>query len=196
MPQADLPSGVNLVVEVRTGNTPTPDSTWSAWSAVSNGGAVPNADARYLQYRVSLNIPSGQTVRLPVGFNIDVTSVANTDAHEPNKNDQIASLPQVSAPVLKGIAAPVNVGTVGNQGVSPNEPLVSNDVYNAGSGKIWSSLSWTTAGLPSGETLVVEVRTGNTPTPNDGNSSPWTAVANGADIVTPGQYLQYRGTRC
>ena len=129
---------------------------------------------------MSLNIPSGQTVRLPVEFDIDVTSVANTEAHEPMATDRVAPLPTASAPVLTGIP-----------GVSPSAPSVSPDVYNAGSGKIWSSLSWTTAGLPSSATLVVEVSTGNTPTP-DKTWSPWTAVANGADIVTPGQYLQYR----
>ncbi|MGO9598661.1 MAG: DUF4082 domain-containing protein, partial [Isosphaeraceae bacterium] len=192
VPQADLPSGVNLVVQVRTGNTKTPDSTWSAWTAVSNGQPVPNAGARYLQYQVSLNIPSGQTVHLPVSFEIDVTSVANTDAHAPNKNDQVASLPQVSAPVLGGISAPVNVGNVGNSGVSPTGGLVSADVYNAGQGKTWQSLSWTAASLPSGATLIVEVSTGNTTTPNDGTWSPWTAVANGADILVPGRYLRYR----
>ena len=41
VPKADMPSGVNPVVEVRTGNTAMPDSTWSAWTAVANGGAVP-----------------------------------------------------------------------------------------------------------------------------------------------------------
>ena len=86
MPKADLPPGVKLVVEVRTGNTPTPDSTWSAFVAVNHGDAVPKADARYLQYRVSLNIPAGKSVRLPIPFNIDVTSVANTEAHEPNED--------------------------------------------------------------------------------------------------------------
>ena len=101
--------------------------------------------------------------------------------------DRVASLPTASAPVLTG-SAPVLTGI---PGMLPTKPSVSPDVYNAGSGKIWSSLSWTTAGLPSGATLVVEVSTGNTPTP-DKTWSPWTAVANGADIVTPGQYLQYR----
>ena len=184
VPKADLPPGVNLVVEVRTGNTPTPDSTWSAFAEVNHGDAVPKADARYLQYRVSLNIPpSGQTVRLPVGFEIDVTSVANTKAHEPKGTDRVASLPTASAPV-----SPVLTGI---PGMSPTKPSVSPDVYDAGQGMTWQSLSWTTASLPSGATLVLEVSTGNTPTP-DRTWSAWTAVANGGDILVPGQYLQYR----
>ena len=166
VPKADLPSGVNLVVQVRTGNTATPDSTWSAWTAVANGGAVPNAGARYLQYRVSLNIPSGQTVRLPVGFDIDVTSVASTQPHASTKNDRVASLPTASGPVLTGIP-----------GMSPTKPSVSPVVCDAGQGMTWQSLSWTTASLPSGATMVLEVSTGDTSTP-DRTWSSWTPVAN------------------
>ena len=139
--KADLPTGVSLDVQVRTGNTPNlNDGTWSLWTAVNHGDAVPNANARYLQYQVSLSIPPGQTVQMPVDFEIDVTSVANTKAHESTNNDQVTSLPTVSAPVLAGIAAPV---TAGDSGVPPTEPLVSDNVYDAGQGNVWQSLSWT-----------------------------------------------------
>ena len=167
VPKADLPPGVKLVVEVRTGNTPTPDSTWSAFVEVHHGDAVPKADARYLQYSVSLDIPPSKAVRLPVPFEIDLTSVANTKAHEPKGTDRVASLPTASAPVLTG-----------TPGISPTEPSMSPDVYDAGQGMTWQSLSWTTASLPSGATLVLEVSTGDTPTP-DRTWSAWTAVANG-----------------
>ena len=180
VPKADLPPGVKLVVEVRTGNTPTPDSTWSAFVEVHHGDAVPKADARYLQYSVSLDIPPSKAVRLPVPFEIDLTSVANTKAHEPKGTDRVGSLPTASAPVLTGIP-----------GMSPTEPSVSPDVYDAGQGMTWQSLSWTTASLPSGATMVLEVSTGDTSTP-DRTWSAWTAVANGGDIPVPGRYLQYR----
>ena len=178
--RADLPPGVKLVVEIRTGNTPTPDPTWSAFAKVNQGDGIKKADARYLQYRVSLDIPPSKAVRLPVPFEIDLTSVANTEAHEPKGTDRVASLPTASAPVLTGIP-----------GMSPTEPSVSPDVYDAGQGMTWQSLSWTTASLPSGATMVLEVSTGDTPTP-DRTWSAWTAVANGGDIPVPGQYLQYR----
>ena len=187
--KADLPTGVSLDVQVRTGNTPNPnDGTWSLWTAVNHGDAVPNANARYLQYQVSLSIPPGQTVQMPVDFEIDVTSVANTKAHESTNNDQVTSLPTVSAPVLAGIAAPV---TVGDSGVPPTEPLVSDNVYDAGQGNVWQSLSWTAPSLPSNATLVVEVSTGYTATP-DRTWSAWTPVSNGGDLLVPGEYLQYR----
>ncbi len=51
---ADLPPDATLVLEVSNGNTPTPDSTWSPWAVVSNGGSVASPTARYLRYRVRL----------------------------------------------------------------------------------------------------------------------------------------------
>jgi hypothetical protein len=51
---ASLPAGTTLTVQVRYGNTATPDSTWSAWTSVSNGGSVSAGSTRYVQYRVIL----------------------------------------------------------------------------------------------------------------------------------------------
>ncbi len=48
-----VPSGATLSVSVRTGNTPTPDGTWGAFTPVANGGPV-GATGRYLQYQVSM----------------------------------------------------------------------------------------------------------------------------------------------
>ncbi|MGB3478432.1 MAG: T9SS type A sorting domain-containing protein [bacterium] len=49
------PSGTAVLVWVRTGNTPTPDQSWSEWKSVSNGGSIPaNLKARYIQYKARL----------------------------------------------------------------------------------------------------------------------------------------------
>jgi len=185
VPKADLPPGVRLVVEVRTGNTPTPDPTWSAFSVVNHGDAVPNPHAnphnphtRYLQYRVSLNIPPGKSLLLPIPFDIDITSAANSQAHGPSRTDRVESSP-VSAPVLAG-----------NAGVSPTKPFESPEVQDAGQAATWKSVSWT-ADLPPGATLVVEISTGNTLKP-DRSWSAWLAASNGGEISTPARYLRYR----
>ncbi len=47
------PSGTSLDIQVRTGNTPVPDGTWSAFSSIINGGSVGNY-TRYLQYRANI----------------------------------------------------------------------------------------------------------------------------------------------
>ena len=49
-----IPSGTALAVSVRTGNTATPDGTWSGFSPLTTSGAQVAATARYLQYRVTL----------------------------------------------------------------------------------------------------------------------------------------------
>ncbi len=48
------PAGTNVTVQVRTGNTQTPDASWSGWTAVANGGTVPGGPTRFIQYSIAL----------------------------------------------------------------------------------------------------------------------------------------------
>jgi hypothetical protein len=47
------PAGTSIVVSVRMGDTPVPDGTWTAFTPVTAGSAIPGL-SRYLQYRVTL----------------------------------------------------------------------------------------------------------------------------------------------
>jgi hypothetical protein len=49
---ANIPAGTTITVQTRSGNTATPDGTWSSWAAVVNGGTVASPSGRYLQYRI------------------------------------------------------------------------------------------------------------------------------------------------
>jgi methionine-rich copper-binding protein CopC len=49
-----LPAGTSIQVETSSGDTATPDGTWSAWSQVTDGGAITSPPARYLRYRITL----------------------------------------------------------------------------------------------------------------------------------------------
>jgi methionine-rich copper-binding protein CopC len=49
---ASVPAGTQLIVLTRTGNTATPDGTWSNWAVDTNGGTVASPAGRYLQYMV------------------------------------------------------------------------------------------------------------------------------------------------
>jgi hypothetical protein len=53
---ATLPAGTSLTVQTRSGNTSTPDASWSSWSTAyaSSGAAVSSPSSRYLQYQVTL----------------------------------------------------------------------------------------------------------------------------------------------
>ena len=50
---ADTPAGTGVAISVRTGNTPTPDGSWTGFTPIANGGSI-GANARYVQYRAQL----------------------------------------------------------------------------------------------------------------------------------------------
>ena len=55
--RANLPEGTHVWVESRSGNTPEPDDTWSAWSSghvLATGEQLTSPAARYVQSRVNL----------------------------------------------------------------------------------------------------------------------------------------------
>ncbi|NPV60778.1 MAG: hypothetical protein HPY75_14105, partial [Actinobacteria bacterium] len=56
-----VPAATTAELRVRTGNTPVPDGSWSAWTAVTNGGAVPGGPTRYIQYMVVLHSAGAAT---------------------------------------------------------------------------------------------------------------------------------------
>jgi parallel beta-helix repeat protein len=68
---ASQPAGTSLIVETSSGNTATPDSTWSAWTAASNGRAVASPPARYLRYRVRM-ATTDPTVS-PILYDLSIT---------------------------------------------------------------------------------------------------------------------------
>ena len=69
---ADVPSGTTLAVQVRSGSTSTPDTTWTPWFTITGNGAAipPNVSAsRYLQYTLTLTGSGGATpVVRAIGF--------------------------------------------------------------------------------------------------------------------------------
>ena len=89
----------SLAVETRTGNTATPDPTWSAWSAgISAGSLVPSPAGRYLQLRARwANDPDAELSDVVIPFVTEnlraiVTDIVATPrgAHE-SKEGVVAS---------------------------------------------------------------------------------------------------------
>ncbi len=56
---ADVPAGTTMAIGVRSGDTPVPDATWSAFRVVPGSGMSMNASGRYLQFRVVLTWKPG-----------------------------------------------------------------------------------------------------------------------------------------
>jgi titin len=65
---ANVPANTTLTVQTRSGNSPSPDATWSAWTTVANGQTVSNPAGRYFQYRLILTSTSAS--QTPVLFDI------------------------------------------------------------------------------------------------------------------------------
>ena len=67
---ANAPAGTSVALLVRTGPTPVPDGSWSAFAPVAHGGDIPTV-GRYAQYRADLTTtstsvtPTLSSVRLP-----------------------------------------------------------------------------------------------------------------------------------
>jgi sugar lactone lactonase YvrE len=62
--QAAAASGARVEISTRSGNTRTPDDTWSTWSAPypnSDGSSIASPRARYLQWRAVISAPKGES---------------------------------------------------------------------------------------------------------------------------------------
>jgi predicted GH43/DUF377 family glycosyl hydrolase len=75
-----LPPGTNITLETRSGNTPTPDASWSPWSAEmwdESGSPINSPRSIYIQYRATFT--TGDRYRTPilseVNINYDPNSV-------------------------------------------------------------------------------------------------------------------------
>ena len=77
---ADVPAGTSLTIQARTGSTSAPDNSWSPWTDVGGGGALPDGmkASRYLQYRLRLTGSAGGT---PVVRAIGFTSTGAAPSH-------------------------------------------------------------------------------------------------------------------
>ncbi len=72
------PAGTNVTVSVRTGDTATPDGTWSGWTAVANGGTVPGGPTSYIQYRLVLTSGTSTVTPEVSDITIDFQAVPDT----------------------------------------------------------------------------------------------------------------------
>jgi hypothetical protein len=74
-----LPAGSAITMQVRSGNTPTPNTSWSSWVSLSNGAAIPDSlNAQYLQYQAifSYTNPSNLPFLMEVSIDLILTGVS------------------------------------------------------------------------------------------------------------------------
>lgn len=79
---ATQPAGTALAISVRTGDTATPDGSWTAFAALAGSGASVGTHGRYLQYRADLSTsdtrltPALGRIEFACGTGADVTPPA------------------------------------------------------------------------------------------------------------------------
>ncbi len=82
--QTALPSGTQIAYDTRSGATPQPDGSWSAWQPVGGAGAIASPAARYIQYRARMASSTGvvsptlKRVQISFGAGTDGAPVAGT----------------------------------------------------------------------------------------------------------------------
>jgi hypothetical protein len=77
--QTTIPTGTAIAYDTRSGATPQPDGTWSAWQVLGSGGAIASPNARYIQYRARMTSTGGAT---PILGRVSVSFGAGSD-HAP-----------------------------------------------------------------------------------------------------------------
>jgi hypothetical protein len=72
---ADTPSGTALTIQTRSGNSATPDASWSAYQSLGAGGAIQSPSARYIQYKATLSTATEHVTpslnRVDITYDID-----------------------------------------------------------------------------------------------------------------------------
>ena len=72
-----LPAGTSATYETRSGDTATPDATWSEWASIASEGGIASPSGRYLEYRVTLASDGSAT---PVVEEVSLSYSAITQA--------------------------------------------------------------------------------------------------------------------
>jgi hypothetical protein len=104
------PAGSSVSLDVRTGNTPAPDGTWSAFVPVANGSAIPGV-SRYVEYQATLT--SGDTSTTPILQSVSIGYSLASDTTAPTITGQ------TPAPNTTGVSRSTNVTATFSEPIDP-----------------------------------------------------------------------------
>ncbi len=174
--EATVPDGTRLFLRTRSGNTATPDETWSEWSEKvgESGTAIASPSARYLQYRLVLssrdprNTPLVRRVSIaarPTNLPPRISDVS-TFAYRGNPQGQGPPPPPQNGPRdgNRGLPRSKSLRLVRWQAQDPNGDELSYRVYLRGENqRQWklvedriaqTTLFWDTESMPEGTTQL------------------------------------------
>jgi hypothetical protein len=80
---ATTPASTNLAIETRSGNTPTPDGSWSTYTPLGTSSAIQSPSARYIQYRATLSNTTDNSLtpsldKVQIRYDVDTTAPTAT----------------------------------------------------------------------------------------------------------------------
>jgi len=107
---AETPPGTSLAISVRSGNTPTPDGTWTGFSPVANGSSI-GVTARYVQYQAVLatSNPDQTPALQDICFSYTDTTLPTIVSRSPAPD---AAGVGVDTTVSVGFSEPILVSTI------------------------------------------------------------------------------------
>ncbi len=108
---AATPAGTAIAISVRTGDTPTPDGSWSAFTEVANSGGDIPGNSRYVQYRAELS--TSDTNRTPTLSEVSIAYSAEEDTTAPTITDRSP------APGATGVTRDANVTATFSEPIDP-----------------------------------------------------------------------------
>jgi hypothetical protein len=88
--EKDVPEGTDIAWATRSGQTATPDSSWSDWATTTTEN-ISSPNARYFQYRMALSSDDADTT--PAVNSVTVNFDPAVGAGEPSENEETQSIP-------------------------------------------------------------------------------------------------------
>ena len=76
-----MPSGTGIALSVRTGDTPTPDGTWSAFTPINTSGGDIPGNSRFVQYQAQLT--SSDPAQTPTLSQVSIAYTTGADTTPP-----------------------------------------------------------------------------------------------------------------
>jgi VCBS repeat-containing protein len=151
-----VPDGAMFTFETRSGNTATPDGTWSAWAALS-GSSIPSPASRYMQYRVTLStLTYAEAGGAAIGATPELRQVVINPTHTPlvsindvtvtetNAAQTMTFTVSLSAATTQPVV--VSYATAMGSAISPNDFTAATGTVTIAAGATSQTIAITVAG--------------------------------------------------
>ncbi|MGN6619409.1 MAG: immunoglobulin domain-containing protein [Ilyomonas sp.] len=132
---ANLPFGTALNISVRTGNTATPDGTWSDFTPVTSSGDEVGTNGRYIQYQASLSTTN-------TAFSPTLKNISFSCADLPAEEVPVVTSDPSSKTVCEGAPVTLSSSASGNPAPSVQWQVSTN-------GTDWNNIQGATSGTYS-----------------------------------------------